>query len=238
MNIKVKRITAIAIVLLMPYLTSCKKNDNNVALYESDNLYTVNSSCEETTTTQVIEEEFQEFDGYLKNSISSEGFESEQYDKVRVLDKENDSYLIENEVYQSCYTNLESIGKLPNSYIEVDISNQTLKLYEDEEEVLESDVVTGKNSTPTDLGYYSVYYKDCNVTLQGSNGDGTSYASHVSYWMPFNGGEGFHDATWRDSFGGDIYEFDGSHGCVNMPYEEAEELYNNIESDTKVLIHK
>ena len=40
----------------------------------------------------------------------------------------------------------------------------------------------------------------------------------VTYWMPFNGGIGFHDATWRGCFGGQIYIWSGSHGCVNMPY--------------------
>ena len=33
--------------------------------------------------------------------------------------------------------------------------------------------------------------------------------------MPFDGGIGFHDASWRDEFGGDIYLTDGSHGCIN-----------------------
>ena len=32
-------------------------------------------------------------------------------------------------------------------------------------------------------------------------------------------GVGLHDASWRKKFGGDIYLTDGSHGCINMPYE-------------------
>ncbi len=39
---------------------------------------------------------------------------------------------------------------------------------------------------------------------------GADYASPVSFWMPFNGGVGFHDATWRSSFGGTIYQYNGS----------------------------
>jgi len=47
-----------------------------------------------------------------------------------------------------------------------------------------------------------------------------------------------HDATWRKKFGGTIYEKDGSHGCVNMPLDVTDDIYNNVSVGTKVLIHK
>lgn len=46
--------------------------------------------------------------------------------------------------------------------------------------------------------------------------------------MPFNGGIGLHDATWRNSFGGSIYKNNGSHGCINLPYNVASKIYNSI----------
>ena len=55
--------------------------------------------------------------------------------------------------------------------------------------------------------------------------------------MPFNGGIGFHDATWRGWFGGDIFYWSGSHGCVNMPYSAAEELYGIIEEGVPVIVY-
>lgn len=59
----------------------------------------------------------------------------------------------------------------------------------------------------------------------------------VSYWLSFIGGTyGFHDATWRSYFGDYIYTYDGSHGCVNLPYWAAEELYNNADEGTPVFI--
>ena len=51
------------------------------------------------------------------------------------------------------------------------------------------------------------------------------YEAKVNYWMPFNGGIGFHDANWQPYFGGDRYLEGGSHGCINMPPERAAELY-------------
>lgn len=37
---------------------------------------------------------------------------------------------------------------------------------------------------------------------------------------------------------GDIYLGNGSHGCVNLPNEAAETIYDNVEAGTKVLVHR
>ena len=66
---------------------------------------------------------------------------------------------------------------------------------------------------------------------------GDDYETPVKYWMPFNGGEGFHDATWRGRFGGAIYRGGGSHGCVNMPYSAAEKLFSMIAPGTPVIVY-
>ena len=50
-------------------------------------------------------------------------------------------------------------------------------------------------------------------------------------------GEGFHDARWRNQFGGDIYLTNGSHGCVNMPPEMAGKLFELISAGTPVVVH-
>ena len=55
--------------------------------------------------------------------------------------------------------------------------------------------------------------------------------------MPFNGGIGLHDASWRSKFGGDIYVRDGSHGCINLPKNKAAELYNRIQKGCPVVVH-
>ena len=60
----------------------------------------------------------------------------------------------------------------------------------------------------------------------------------VNYWLAFIGGNyGFHDATWRGEFGGYIYTWDGSHGCVNLPLWAAEFLYDNADEGTPVFIY-
>ncbi|HQE70731.1 MAG TPA: L,D-transpeptidase, partial [Atopobiaceae bacterium] len=52
------------------------------------------------------------------------------------------------------------------------------------------------------------------------------------------GERGFHNADWRWEFGGDIYTWWGSHGCINMDYEPARELYELTELGDAVVIHE
>ena len=55
--------------------------------------------------------------------------------------------------------------------------------------------------------------------------------------MPYNRGEGLHDATWRQEFGGEIYKNNGSHGCINMPLDIAEKVYNAVSVGTVVEVY-
>ena len=56
--------------------------------------------------------------------------------------------------------------------------------------------------------------------------------------MPFNGGIGLHDATWRSKFGGDIYVTNGSHGCINLPKDKAEKIYDIIDKNMPIIVYK
>ncbi len=121
-----------------------------------------------------------------------------------------------------------------DSYVEIDMTNQHLYLYIDGEIVLESDFVSGSvadgNTTPP--GVFGITYKTRDAVLRGR-----TYVTPVSYWMPFNGNIGMHDATWRDTFGGDIYLTDGSHGCINLPLEKAAEIYTYMEKRFPVVCY-
>lgn len=119
-----------------------------------------------------------------------------------------------------------------DTYTEIDLTNQKVYYILDGEVVVEGDIVTGDvsdgNATPE--GVYCLTYKTTNAILHGTQyADGTySYEAAVSYWMPFNGGIGMHDASWRSSLGGDIYLTNGSHGCINMDYETAQAIYGYL----------
>lgn len=132
-------------------------------------------------------------------------------------------------------------GGVGDTYAEVDLTNQHMYFIKDGKVVLESDVVTGNpnNGNATPQGIYTLAYKSRNATLRGERKpDGSyEYETPVAYWMPFNGGIGFHDATWQSSFGGDRYKSHGSHGCVNMPKEKAAKLYDLISAGTPVVCY-
>ncbi len=121
-----------------------------------------------------------------------------------------------------------------NTYVEINLTTQHIWFYNDGVLITEGPMVSGnadsKHATPP--GIYSLTYKEKNATLRGEN-----YAAPVSYWMPFNGDIGIHDATWRSKFGGQIYITDGSHGCINTPYDVASKIFEYITQGTPVICY-
>ncbi len=121
-----------------------------------------------------------------------------------------------------------------DTYVEINLTAQHLYYYRNGEMVVQSDFVSGNASRgwSTPAGAYPLTYKQRNATLKGEG-----YATPVSYWMPFNGGIGMHDAGWRGSFGGSIYKTNGSHGCINLPPSVAKTIYETIASGMPVLCY-
>lgn len=121
-----------------------------------------------------------------------------------------------------------------DSYVEVDLDNQHVYVYENGTLVIDTDCVSGKVTkdrvTPT--GTYGITYKERDATLNGDN-----YSSDVKYWMPFYGNVGLHDASWRSSFGSDIYVTNGSHGCINLPPEAAAVIYEHVQKGEAVIVY-
>ena len=127
------------------------------------------------------------------------------------------------------------------TFLEVDLAAQHMWYLENGTVVFESDVVTGKNSTPTPPGVYNILEKLSPTVLVGNIVPETNepeYRSPVDFWMRVTwSGIGFHDATWQPAFGGDVYLWNGSHGCINMPYYNAQELYSILQLGTPVVVH-
>ncbi|MDO4620315.1 MAG: L,D-transpeptidase family protein [Lachnospiraceae bacterium] len=126
------------------------------------------------------------------------------------------------------------------TYVEVDILNQRVFFYINYELYFECNCVTGLegvNSTPS--GIFSIINKERDRNLESYNEDGSlRYSSHVDFWMCFKPHYGLHDASWRGSFGGEIYTYDGSHGCVNLSYNSARTIYEALDYDTPVIVFR
>lgn len=147
-------------------------------------------------------------------------------------------------------------GNVTKDAIVVNLSKQILHMYKNGKLVLEAPVITGNvsegHSTPT--GRFVMY--PSNKILGKTLTDHKTYWSWVDYWMPFNGGIGFHDSEyhtdefregenkyhgWRsvsEFYNVDTYKTNGSHGCVNMLYSHAKSLYNLITYNINVYVVK
>lgn len=120
------------------------------------------------------------------------------------------------------------------TYVDVNLTTQTMTYFVNGLPVLSSPCVTGNvsagNGTPA--GFFRIYN-----LVPGKYLTGPTWNVWVNYWMPFNGSIGLHDASWRGSFGGSIYQTNGSHGCVNLPSNVAATLYSMIGIGTQVVVH-
>ena len=123
------------------------------------------------------------------------------------------------------------------TYVEISIEEQRMWCYKDGQLIVDTPVVTGnpnKEGCATPAG--SVWAID--AKKQGAVLTGEGYTQPVTYWMPFNGNVGIHDAdTWRSEYGGEIYKTNGSHGCVNTPTENARKIFEAVEIGTPVIVY-
>ena len=181
-------------------------------------------------------------DGGVKVTQSNYGWKIDQEQEAAQLAQDIADHLTTTRepVYSSREFASDNNG-FGNTYVEIDVSRQHIWFYKDGSRIVDSECVTGKmvKSRYTPAGIFTLVSKTSPKTLRGpKQADGSyEWESDVTFWMPFNGGIGLHDATWRSSFGGNIYKNSGSHGCVNLPYNVAKTIYNNIEVGTPIIVY-
>lgn len=172
---------------------------------------------------------------------ASDKYDGNLKDKVVITDevdisKEGDykiNYLVtdssNNKVSKDINVHVRDKDKI--TYLKVIIHEQKIYYYVNNKLVLESPVTTGKNNY-TKTGVFRIHNKVRNTYLKGAN-----YTSFVKYWMAYKGNNyGLHDASWRSKFGTMDYKKNGSHGCVNLPTDTAEKLYDMVEIGTPLYI--
>lgn len=122
-----------------------------------------------------------------------------------------------------------------DTYVEINITRQRLWFYKGGKLITHGPVVTGNpnRGNATEVGVYMLNYKQMGPTLRGPD-----YEAEVTYWMPFNGNIGIHDASWRYSFGGNIYKRNGTHGCVNVPKYLAKRIFDDIEAGIPIICYE
>lgn len=122
-----------------------------------------------------------------------------------------------------------------STYVDVNLVTQTVAYFENGVNKFQAPCVSGNTSlrrgTPT--GVYSIMTK-----VPGKYLVGPTWKCWVDRWMQFTPNAiGLHDASWRGSFGGEIYKTNGSHGCVNLSKTDAYALYDLVSVGTTVVVH-
>jgi L,D-transpeptidase catalytic domain len=137
---------------------------------------------------------------------------------------------------------------LPAKLVVVSTESQEVRMYEVGKLVDSTPVTTGGPELPTDHGIFHIYAKISPFTFHSPWPPGSPFyypPSPVSYWMPFDGAQGLHDAPWRSNFGpgSNLAPTDlgghfilGTHGCVNMPPAAAQFLWDWAPIGTTVAV--
>ena len=139
-------------------------------------------------------------------------------------------------VYSKSGYSRNGTDDLNGSYIEVSLDQQHLWLYKNGVLVTETDIISGLpvDGRETYRGAWPIAYKASPFTLSS---DVYGYDTTVTYWMPFVYGQGLHDASWQTNFGGDTYKTKGSHGCINLPSDQAKIIYETIDKGYPILLY-
>lgn len=146
-------------------------------------------------------------------------------------DSDGDLYLDGTEVAAS-YDPLDKEPVILEKLIKVSLADQRLDYYFDGKLFDSFPISSGVASMPTPTGEFEILDK---VPVKHYGGDGynfdypnTKWNLHFTtdYWRYY-----IHGAYWHDNFGQPM-----SHGCVNVAYEDMENLYWWAQYGTKLII--
>lgn len=122
-------------------------------------------------------------------------------------------------------------------YIDVDISEQRLRFYENDFGLGEHIISSGTLQMPTPLGTFKILSKA--VVAYSA-----SYNLYMPHFMQFTkSGAGIHGLPYWKTASGIVYEgvnhlgLRVSHGCVRLPLKAAEKIYDWADLNTVVFVH-
>jgi lipoprotein-anchoring transpeptidase ErfK/SrfK len=128
------------------------------------------------------------------------------------------------------------VGKL----IVISLSRQLLTAYQDGTAVMSTYVATGRPALPTPPGVYHIFHKYSPYKFISPWPTSSPYwypSAWTSFAMEFIGGGYFiHDAPWRSWYGPGSNLYNGTHGCVNVPYSQMSFLWNWAPMGTTVVV--
>jgi len=123
-------------------------------------------------------------------------------------------------------------GVTTGRWIDVDLAEQTLAVYENSQLVFATVVATGLEPFWTRPGLFQVYLKKESETMRNNDPTDYYYLDNVPWTMYFDKARALHGAYWRTQFG-----FTQSHGCVNLSVGDSHWLFNWAHEGDYVYVH-
>lgn len=121
-----------------------------------------------------------------------------------------------------------------NRWIEINLYNQTLTVYEDSQLIFATMIASGGDPYFTRPGLFQIYEKLPFETMSGSfEADHSDYyyLQDVPWTMYFDKARAIHGAYWRANFG-----LPQTHGCVNLSIGDSHWLYDWAEEGEWVYV--
>lgn len=128
---------------------------------------------------------------------------------------------------------ISSSASLGNIWVEIDLSQQRLNLYQGKQVIFSALVSTGIWRYPTPTGRFRVWGKFAFDDMTGgsrSRGD-YYYLANVPHVVYFYQGFALHGTYWHRNFGQPM-----SHGCINLSIPDAQYVYQRIKKGTLVVV--
>ena len=120
-------------------------------------------------------------------------------------------------------------------WIEVNLDEQTLSVYQDDKLIFATLVSTGIDTLWTRPGIFKIYEKLESENMSGSTTADRSdfyYIEDVPWTMYFDEKRALHGAFWHDRFG-----YQNSHGCVNISLGDSHWLFDWANVGDTVYVH-
>lgn len=126
-------------------------------------------------------------------------------------------------------TTIRRLEQSKQRWIEIKLSSQRLIAWEGKTPVYAILISTGKASTPTQPGVFTIQTRDRYARMRGDDYD----IGDVPYTMYYSGSYAIHGAYWHRRFGTPV-----SHGCVNLAVDHARWLFNWARIGTSVVVRR
>ncbi len=172
---------------------------------------------------------------------------------LHMFEKDYSDRTAYNQVHASDKQMLARYGLQKRQVLLVSLVEQVMRVYQNGKLMRSFTVTTGRQELPSIPGVWSVLERKSPIIFQSGEPRNSPYwfpDTPIHYAMLYHlGGYFVHDAPWREAFGPgtqfphqdpigtSAYNFDGSHGCINLSESDAGWVYTHTNWNTAIVIY-